>query len=165
MTDLRVQRRMAADLLDCGRNRIWIDPLETDEVANAITREDIRRLIRQDVIQKREKEGTSRGRARERSAQREKGRQRGPGSREGTRGARDPDKDAWKTTVRALRDELKTLRDEGYLDSSTYRTYYDRAGGGQYDSRRHLLTQLVADGVLSEDDRDERLEAREEVDA
>lgn len=163
MTDLRVQRRMASELLDCGQNRVWIDPLHTDEVADAITREDVRRLIRQDIIQKRQKKGTSRGRARETAKQKKKGRQRGPGSRRGTSGARDPDKDAWKRKVRALRDELKTLRDEGRISSSTYRTYYDRAGGGMYNSRRHLLTQLVSDGVLTEDELDEIREAHEEV--
>jgi large subunit ribosomal protein L19e len=161
MSDLRVQKRMAADLLDCGRNRVWIDPLEQEEVATAITREDIRRLIDQGVIQKKEKEGTSRGRARERADQREKGRQRGPGSRSGSKGARNPEKDDWKQRIRAIRDQLKTLRDEGYIDSSTYRTYYKRANGGRYDSRRHLLNHLAIDDVISE----EEAEQLQEVEA
>ncbi|PSG97306.1 50S ribosomal protein L19e [Thermoplasmatales archaeon SW_10_69_26] len=152
MSDLRVQKRMAAELLDCGENRVWIDPLEQEEVATAITREDIRRLIDQDVIQKKEADGTSRGRARDRDEQREKGRQRGPGSRQGSKGARNPEKDDWKKRIRAIRDQLKTLRDEDYIDSSTYRTYYKRANGGLYDSRRHLLNHLVIDDVLSEDE-------------
>ncbi len=42
---LKMQRRIAADLLKCGENRVWIDPERIDDVATAITREDIRRLI------------------------------------------------------------------------------------------------------------------------
>lgn len=161
MSDLRVQRRMAADLLDCGQNRVWIDPLEQDEVASAITREDIRRLIRQDVIQKREEEGTSRSRARKTAEQKAKGRQSGPGTRQGSKGARNPSKDDWKRTIRAIRDQLKTLRDDDYIDSSTYRTYYNRANGGLYNSRAHLLNHLAIDGVISEDE----AEQLQEVDA
>lgn len=155
MTDLRVQKRMASEILDCGRNRVWIDPLHTDEVASAITREDIRRLVRQDIIQKREKSGTSRGRARKRATQKSKGRQRGPGTRKGSKGARNPSKQAWVRRIRAIRDELKQLRDDGHISSSTYRTYYNRANGGQYNSRAHLISHLVIDGVLSEDAADQ----------
>lgn len=155
MADLRVQRRMAADLLSCGENRVWIDPLHTDDVASAITREDVRRLIRQDIIQKQTEKGTSRGRARDRKAQKGKGRRRGPGSRKGSKGARTPKKDSWKSRIRALRDQLKTLRDEGRISPTTYRTYYNRAKGGEYTSRRHLLTHLVTDGVLTEDEVEE----------
>jgi large subunit ribosomal protein L19e len=159
MSDLRVQKRMAADLLDCGENRVWIDPLEQDEVATAITRDDIRRLINQDVIRKREKDGTSRGRARKRDEQRSKGRQRGPGSRSGSKGARNPDKEDWRNRIRAIRDQLKTLRDEGHIDAATYRTYYKRANGGRYDSRRHLLNHLAIDGVISEEEAEQLQEA------
>ncbi len=155
MTDLRVQKRMASDLLDCGKNRVWIDPLHQDDVASAITRDDIRRLIDQEIIQKRQEQGTSRGRARKRAEQRAKGRQRGPGSRQGSKGARNPSKQAWARRIRAIRDELKRLRDEDYIDASTYRTYYKRANGGMYNSRAHLLNHLAIDDVLSEDEVDQ----------
>ena len=35
MAFLRLQRRLAATVLKCGRNRVWIDPNETNEVALA----------------------------------------------------------------------------------------------------------------------------------
>lgn len=163
MTDLRVQRRMAADLLDCGQNRVWIDPLHMDDVASAITREDIRRLIRQDVIQKHQKKGTSRGRARHHKRQKAKGRRRGPGRRKGAKGARTPKKGEWKRRIRALRDQLRSLRDSGRISASTYRTYYRRSNGGEYTSRRHLLSHMVTDGVLTQDDVDEIQEEDSEV--
>lgn len=52
MNTLKMQRRIAAELLKCGENRVWIDPEKVDEVASAITREDIRRLIKEGVIRK-----------------------------------------------------------------------------------------------------------------
>ena len=35
MAFLRLQRRLAATVLKCGRNRVWIDPNEQSEVALA----------------------------------------------------------------------------------------------------------------------------------
>lgn len=35
MAFLRLQRRLAATVLKCGRNRVWIDPNECNEVALA----------------------------------------------------------------------------------------------------------------------------------
>jgi len=42
MTDLRNQRRMAASILKCGVNRVWIDHDRVDEIAKAVTKNDIR---------------------------------------------------------------------------------------------------------------------------
>ena len=50
MTDLRAQRRLAADVLDVGENRVWFDPEEQGEIADAITREDIRDLVDRGAI-------------------------------------------------------------------------------------------------------------------
>ncbi len=38
MTDLKNQKRLAADILKCGENRVWIDPERGDEVKSSITR-------------------------------------------------------------------------------------------------------------------------------
>lgn len=38
MAFLRLQKRLAADVLKCGRKRVWIDPNETNEVALANSR-------------------------------------------------------------------------------------------------------------------------------
>lgn len=152
MTDLSVQRRIAAEILKCGEGRVWIDPLHAEDVATAITREDIRRLASRGIITKRRILGTSRGRARHHAAQKAKGRRRGPGNREGAKGARNPSKAAWMRRIRALRDELRGLREEGTITPSQYRHYYRRAKGGVYNSRHHLLTHLKIDGVIIDED-------------
>jgi len=39
------QKRMAASILKCGINRVWMDPDRTEEATEAVTRNDIRGLI------------------------------------------------------------------------------------------------------------------------
>ena len=53
--NVTAQKRMAAEILKCGIHRVYIEPEYIDEVVMAITREDIRNLITQGIIQKRQK--------------------------------------------------------------------------------------------------------------
>jgi large subunit ribosomal protein L19e len=125
---------MAADVLDVGKDRVWLDPEAQGEIAEAITREDIREAIDQGQIRVKEAKGNSRGRARERAEKRSYGHRTGAGSRKGKAGARSNTKRAWISRIRAQRERLRELRDEGPLDRSEYRTLYDKASGGEFDS-------------------------------
>ena len=148
--DLKMQKRMAADILDVGEARVWLDPDRSGEISTAITRNDIRQLINEDAIKAKKKESSSRGRARKRQDQKDKGRQSGPGSRKGSKGGRKSSKKEWMSKVRALRDKLRELRDEGKIDSSDYRNLYKRVKGGAFRSKSHLETYLKEKGVLEE---------------
>ena len=148
MTDLRNQRRMAAAILKCGRDRVWIDPEKLADVAGAVTRGDVRRLISSGTIVKLAARGVSRVRARVRQEDREQGRRRGPGSRKGATFARLPRKQRWMRTIRALRQELVKMRDEKKIDNHVYRDYYMRAKGGQFRSRNHLISHMKTEGAL-----------------
>ncbi len=161
MVDVSYQRRMAAEILKCGVNRVWIDPDQVDEVAEAVTRGDVRRLICYRVIQKRQVQGVSRGRTRKMLDQKAKGRRKGPGSRQGGKYARAPRKRTWIRLIRPLRDELRTLRNEGKLDATTYRIYYRKARGNMFKSRAHMLTQLELAGVITEGDIKDKETAKE----
>ena len=134
MSDLSAQRRLAADVLDVGKNRVWFDPEAQEEIAEAITREDIRELVTQGTVDAQDAKSNSRGRARERNRQRAAGHPKGPGTRKGTAGARQNSKDAWVSRIRAQRRRLKELREDGTLNRTQYRTLYDKAGGGEFDS-------------------------------
>ncbi|MFB6311349.1 MAG: 50S ribosomal protein L19e, partial [Salinirussus sp.] len=81
MTDLSAQRRIAADVLDVGQNKIWIDPDRQGDIAEAITREDVRDLVQEGAIRAEDRRGNSRGRARERQEKRAYGHRSGAGSR------------------------------------------------------------------------------------
>jgi large subunit ribosomal protein L19e len=148
--NLTNQRRMAADVLKCGAHRVWIDPNRMEEVADAITREDVRAVVSAGLIRKLPVAGPSRGRTRYMADQRRKGRRRGPGRRKGAHGARDPKKRRWIRAIRAQRDTLKRYREDGRLAPRDYRRFYLRAKGGMYRSRSHLEQQLQAEGVLQE---------------
>lgn len=150
MTDLRNQRRMAAQMLKCGKGRIWIDPDRTEDVASAVTRSDVRRLVSGGAIQKLPARGVSRGRARHSAEQRSKGRQRGQGSRKGKATARFSGKRRWIQLIRPIRAELRGLRSDGKIDKPTYREYYRRAKGGQFRSRAHVVSHLKMEGKLKE---------------
>lgn len=148
--DVKNQKRMAAQLLKCGESRVWIDPNRMEDVADAITRAEVRTLIASGTIAATQKKGVSRGRTRYNQAQRRKGRQRGHGSRRGRSTARKPSKEVWMQAIRPVRRKLKELRDEGKIDKSTYRRYYLKAKGGMFKGRTHLESHLRSEGILKE---------------
>ncbi len=148
MTDLRNQRRMAAQLLKCGVNRVWVDPDRTEEVAKAVTKDDIRVLINGKAILKNQIKGISSGRKKHIAKQKEKGRRQGAGRRKGRKYARLPRKERWMNTIRPIRRYLKKLREEEKIDKSVYRRYYRKAKGGEFRSRHHLETKLISDGII-----------------
>ncbi|KPQ42980.1 MAG: 50S ribosomal protein L19, partial [Candidatus Methanoperedens nitroreducens] len=80
MTDLANQRRLAAEVMDIGVNRVWMDPEAFKDIATALTREDIRKLISEEKIGKRNIRGVSRGRARKVDETRAYGHRKGHGS-------------------------------------------------------------------------------------
>jgi large subunit ribosomal protein L19e len=134
MTDLKAQRRLAADILDVGQNRIRFDPDAQSEIADAITRDDVRELIDDGTIEAKTATGNSRGRARKRQKKRSYGHQKGHGSRKGKSGGRQDDKEKWQSQIRAQRRELRELREAGDIDRAQYRELYDQASGGEFDS-------------------------------
>lgn len=142
MTDLTAQRRLAADVLDVGKNRVWFDPDEQGEISTAITREEIAELVEMGIIQAKDKRGNSRGRARERNEKRAYGHRKGPGSRRGKAGARQDSTDRWRDSIRALRRELRSLRDSGELTPAQYRELYRMASGGEFRSVRYMKTYI-----------------------
>jgi len=150
MSDLRNQRRMAASLLKCGVNRVWMDQDRLDEIARAVTKDDIRVLIHGKAIVSRQKKGISKGRKKYAMEQKKKGRRRGQGSRKGAKFARFPRKRRWIQTIRPLRRFLRQLRDDGLIDATTYRMYYLKAKGGEFRNTRHLHTHLQSDGIIKE---------------
>ncbi len=151
MTDLRNQRRMAASILKCGRNRVWMDSDRTDEIAKAVTRADVKILINGRAIKSKQIQGISRGRKKFNQKQKDKGRRKGHGSRKGAKYARLPRKERWMRTIRPIRTYLRQLRDDKSIEKSVYRKYYRKAKGGEFRSKHHLRTRLTSDGFLKED--------------
>ncbi|HEX32859.1 MAG TPA: 50S ribosomal protein L19e [Candidatus Aenigmarchaeota archaeon] len=138
-----VQRRMAADVLNVGVDRVWFDPSHLKDIKEAITKSDIRSLIKKGWIKKKPVQIHSRGRARVTHAKKRKGLRRGHGSRKGKALARmGSKKTLWKNRIRLQRSLLRRLKIKGKLDTKTYRLLYRRAKGGFFRSKAHLKLYL-----------------------
>lgn len=133
-------KEIAAKLLKVGKNKIWIDPNETDSLKEAITTDDIRELIKSGVIKKRKESEQSRARARMLERQKKKGRRKGHGSRKGTAKARTKPKREWISKVRAQRSLLKELKKKypEKVKAIGYSKLYRMIKGGFFKSKAQL---------------------------
>ena len=138
--NLTTQKRLAASILKVGVNRVWIDPDEIEEVSRAITRDGIKQLIDQGIIKAKPKTGISSYRSKKIKEQKKKGKRKGRGSIKGAKNARTPKKQVWMKTIRALRTDLKDMRDAGEIDRTTYRKLYKMAKGGAFRSKSYMKT-------------------------
>jgi large subunit ribosomal protein L19e len=150
MPDLSNQRRLAASLLKCGEGRVFLDPSSQEDLADAVTRADVRGAIKAGVIRRKPIQGTSRSRAKRHAAEVAKGRHQGPGSRKGSPFSRIPRKERWIRRIRAQRDLLRELRGSKKIPPAVYREFYRRAKGGMFRSRAHLLQNLRLAGHVKE---------------
>ncbi len=142
MTDLKSQRRLAAQILKAGQNRVWIDPERMEDAEVAITREEIAKLIHNDIIKLLPEKGVSRGRARALHEKKKKGRRSGPGSRGGAANAKVSRKEVWMSKIRALRKRLRRLKTEKVIAENTYRKMYKMASSGRFTSVSDLERYL-----------------------
>jgi len=111
MSSLKLQKRLAASVMKCGKNKVWLDPNEINEIANANSRQNIRKLIKDGLVIKKPVAVHSRSRVRDNTEARRKGRHTGMGKRKGTKDARMPQKEMWMKRMRVLRRLLKRYRE------------------------------------------------------
>jgi large subunit ribosomal protein L19e len=149
MADFAIQKRLAASELSIGESRVWINPSPdvASEIADAITRQDIRAQIDAGNIKAKPKKGNSRARFRIKAAKRAYGHRKGMGHRKGPKGARTPSKTKWVSKIRALRRLLREMKAEGSIDKHTYRALYRKAKGGEYRSTAHLSAYMKTKGL------------------
>ncbi len=142
MTDLKGQRRLAAEILKIGQNRVWINPDRMDDVEGAITREEVRKLIHEKVIASLPVAGVSRGWAKTIQGKKRLGRRSGPGSVTSAGYAKVTQKDAWMIKIRSLRRKLRELKASRVITEATYTQYYRMAGSGRFNSIAELERNL-----------------------
>lgn len=142
MTDLRSQRRLAAQVLKVGQNRVWMDPERTDDIDVAMTREEIRKLAHEGIVKPEPKEGVSRGRARTLHQKKKKGRRRGMGTKSGSAYSRISRKESWMSRIRALRKRLRGLKEDKIITVKTYRQVYKMSSSGRFESVAELERYL-----------------------
>lgn len=136
--ELTLQKRLAAQIMKCSEKKIVLDSSRLDEIKEAITKVDIRNLIKQGAIIRKPKIGVSRVRARKIKIQKSKGQRKGHGSRKGKLTAREPKKQRWMAHVRLQRSFIKELKEKSIIEDKIYRNLYSKVGGGFFRSKRHI---------------------------
>ncbi|MBT0158723.1 50S ribosomal protein L19e [Candidatus Bathyarchaeota archaeon A05DMB-2] len=144
MTNLSSQRRLAAQILKVGQNRVWIDPERMDDVESAITREEIKKLIHEKVIISLPEKGVSRSRAKTVREKKRRGLRKGPGSVTGSGKAKISKKEAWMMKIRSLRKRLRELKANRVVTEANYRQLYKMASSGRFGSVADLERYLKA---------------------
>lgn len=135
-------RRIAADIFGVGQSRVKFNPLRIKETDKALTRHDVRNLIKSGAVFRIPAKG------RKKNVKRSK---QGHGSRKGASKARRGGKDVWMAKIRAQRALLLKLIAEGVLDPVHKRKLYGRMKSGLFRSKRAFILYLKDGGMLAKE--------------
>ncbi len=141
VVNLKAKKRLAARVSGVGVNRIKFDTDHLDDIADAITRENIRSHFTANTIRIKSFTGTSRGRAQAKKDQRNK-RGTTQGSKQGRKGARVGKKTVYVAKVRSLRRLLKIAKDRKDLTNPEFWILYKKVGGNTVRNKAHLRTLM-----------------------
>ena len=141
VVNLRAKKRLVSRITGVGVHRVRFDTEHLDDIADAITRENIRSLITANTITIKPIVGTSRGRARIKKIQKRK-RGTGQGSKKGKKGARIGKKQVYVKKVRSLRYLLKVAKDRKDITNPQFWELYKKVGGNTIRNKAHLRSLM-----------------------
>lgn len=133
------QKKLAAKILKVGVSRVWLDPTKMKDIDKAITRIDVKKLIKQNAVKALPEKLKMR---------KEKRRRKGMGSRKGSKYSVWSKKRRWIHTVRPLRNMLSELKTSTQIDNPTYKKMRLMVKGGMFRSKHHLRIYLEQHDLL-----------------
>jgi large subunit ribosomal protein L19e len=147
---VKFAKRVAAQLSKRGESTIRINPVSMEEVKKAMTREDVRKLLKDGAIYALKPKHNLSLSSKKLKIRRAKGRSRGPGKRKGTRKTRQGT--LWIKRSRSQRLLLKKLRSMGKIDRQVFNKYYMLIKGGTFADKGSILLHLKEDGITVTDE-------------
>lgn len=135
-----LQKKLASKILKVGESKVWLDSNQKKDIEAAITRIDIKKLIKKGAIK------TKPGKiSRPKIKKRKK---RTAGKRKGAKFSTLSEKRRWINTVRPLRKLLFELKSSKQIENQTYRKMRGLVKGGVFRSRSHLRLYLEQHDLL-----------------
>ncbi|MBN2121458.1 50S ribosomal protein L19e [Candidatus Micrarchaeota archaeon] len=134
-------KRLAADILKVGKNRVRIKMDEYSKAMEALTREDVRGLIAEGTVYKERYVGP-------RSKPERKN--KGVGKRRGKKYSRKSAKETWMEKLRAQRKYLAEMIEGGEVPKESKRKIYLKIKGGSFKGKKALRVYLEENGMLNE---------------
>ena len=135
---VKTVKRIAAKLMKVGENKVRIKQGNESRIAETLTREDVRALIKEKRVYKARSQGVSRARAKKHAEQKRKGRMRGTGKKKGSHKGKT--KKLWMSKIRSQRKMLEELSEK--MDSYDRRNVYYMIKGGMFKSKAALMNYI-----------------------
>ncbi len=139
---LKSQKRIAAKLLKVGKSSVRFNPKRLSDIKEAITKLDMRGLIKDGAVIAKPTGSQSKGRLRKRLIQKRKGRQQGSGKRKGQKTSRLSKKEEWMIKTRIQRQFIREMKNKKLISVKTYRELYGKIKGNYFRSRNHIKLYL-----------------------
>ena len=150
---LTLQKRMAGSVMGCSPKRVWFDEENLEQIKEAITKVDIKSLIKKGIIAEKPEKGVSRGRARALQKKKSKGQRKGLGSRKGKKTARTKKKETWMNKIRSQREIIKKLKLSNQIKPSDYRKLYSKTKSGFFRNKRHLKLYIEEHKLINKENK------------
>lgn len=152
---IKLAKRIASDILNRGESAVRIKETALPEAEKAITREDVRQLVKKGDIYALAAKRNRSIYSKMLKIKRAQGRRRGTGAKKGTRRARSGI--LYKKKVRGQRRVLLELKKDKTIDNAMFKQFYKLVRGGTFESKAQLISHIKGKGVSINDERFEKL--------